>query len=106
MEVEKLEKVEETKLTEEEKKYVKVYPIYIDKNLKCSQGRKISSQSCTENPKVKDIEKVCKEILGLKCKVEAKSHPRDWEKRGRVIVQIKDNDNKFIKEEINSSKYI
>ena len=28
----KKEKEEEGKLTEEEKKYVKVYPIYIDKN--------------------------------------------------------------------------
>ena len=40
MEIEKSDKEEETKLTEEEKKYVKVYPIYIDKGIKYSNGRK------------------------------------------------------------------
>ena len=41
MEVDKPEKEEETKLTEEEKKYVKVYPIYIDKGVKYAKGRKM-----------------------------------------------------------------
>ena len=95
---------EETKLTEEEKKYVKVYPIYIDKGIKYCQGRKINKELCVENPKAKDIFRVCNEILGLKCKLEAKSHPKDWQKGGRVIVQIKDNEGKIIQENINKSK--
>ena len=100
----KKEKEEEGKLTEEEKKSVKVYPIYIDKNSKYSNGRRIKKEFCVENPTIMLIERVCKEILGLKCKVEIKSHPRDWEKRGRVIVEIKDKDKKLIKEEIKTSK--
>ena len=42
--------------------------------------------------------RVCDKILELKCKLEIKSHPKDWEKKGRVIVQIKDNEEKLIKE--------
>ena len=41
----KKEKEEEGKLTEEEKKYVKVYPIYIDKNSKYSNGRRIKKDT-------------------------------------------------------------
>ena len=104
MEVEKLEKVEETKLTEEEKKYVKVYPIYIDKKVKYSEGRKINAELCIEKPNCMLIQRVCTELLGLKCKFELKSHPRDWQKKGRVIVQIKDKDGNLIKEDIKTSK--
>ena len=99
-----MESEPETKLTEEEKKYVKVYPIYIDKTLKYAEGRKIKVDLCVERPKAKDIFRVCNEILGLKCKLEIKSHPRDWEKRGRVIVQIKDKEGKIINESLKSSK--
>ena len=94
----------EGKLTEEEKKYVKIYPVYIDKTLKLSEGRKIKSDICTENPRAKDIYRVCNEILGLKCKLENKSHPRDWQKRGRVIVQIKDEQGKVIQDSLKNSK--
>ena len=107
MEVEKPEKEEEpkeTKLTEEEKKYVKVYPIYIDKEVKYSEGRKINTELCIEKPDCMLIQRVCTELLGLKCKFEFKSHPRDWQKKGRVIVQIKDKDGNLIKEDIKTSK--
>ena len=107
MEVETPEKEEEkkeTKLTEEEKKYVKVYPIYIDKEVKYSEGRKINTELCIEKPDCMLIQRVCTELLGLKCKFELKSHPRDWQKKGRVIVQIKDKDGNLIKEDIKTSK--
>ena len=99
-----MESEPEGKLTEAEKKYVKVYPVYIDKTLKYSEGRKINKEICTENPRAKDIYRVCNEILGLKCKLENKSHPRDWQKRGRVIVQIKDEEGKVVQETIQKSK--
>ena len=104
MEVDKPEKEEETKLTEEEKKYLTVYPIYIDKGVKYAKGRKINTELCVENPNAAIIERVCVELLGLKCKLEFKSHPKDWEKKGRVIVQIKDKDGKLVKEDIKNSK--
>ena len=91
---------EPEKLTEEEKKYVKIYPIYMDKTIKYSEGRKINIELCVENPRAKDIYRICEEILGLKCKLEAKSHPKDWQKRGRVLVQIKDNEGKVIQDSL------
>jgi signal recognition particle subunit SRP19 len=95
---------EPEKLTEEEKKNVKIYHIYMDKTIKYSEGRKINIELCVENPRAKDIYRVCEEILGLKCKLEAKSHPKDWQKRGRVLVQIKDKEGKVIQDSLKTSK--
>ena len=102
--VKEKEKEQENKLTEEEKKYVKVYPIYIDKDLKYSKGRKINLELCVEKPNPMQIQRVCEELLGLKCKFQINSHPRDWEKRGRVLVQVKDKDGKIVNQEIKNSK--
>ena len=100
-----MEEEKETKLTEEEKKYVKLYPIYMDKTVKYSEGRKININLCVENPKAKEIFRVCNEILGLKCKLEEnRSHPKDWQKRGRVIVEIKDKEGKIINDTTKTSK--
>ena len=95
----------ESKLTEEEKKWVKVYPIYIDKNVKYSEGRKINAELCVENPLARDIFRVCHELLNLKCKLEPKSHPKDWQKRGRVIVEIKDSNGNPVSDSVKTSKY-
>ncbi len=53
-----------------EKKWVKVYPIYIDKEVKISEGRKVNLQDSTEQPTVKAIYQVVTEFLGLKGKIE------------------------------------
>ena len=53
-----------------EKKWVKVYPIYIDKGVKMREGRKINLENCTEEPSAKAIFQVCKEFFGLNCKME------------------------------------
>ena len=101
------EKEEVKKLTEEEKKYVKVYPIYINKNVRYEKGRKINLELCVEKPDSLQILRVCKELLGLTCILQPNSHPKDWEKMGRVLVQIKNKEGKLIKEEIkNSKKYL
>ena len=42
-----------------EKKWIKIYPIYIDKALKYSEGRKVSLAHAAENPTAKDIYTVC-----------------------------------------------
>ena len=53
-----------------EKKWVKVYPIYIDKGVKIREGRKVSLLNSTEEPNAKAIYQVCKEFFGLNCKIE------------------------------------
>ena len=52
------------------KNWVKVYPIYIDKNFKLSEGRKTGLLSSVENPSIEDIYRICSSILKLNTKVE------------------------------------
>ena len=89
---------------EEEKKWIKIYPIYMDKKVKYSEGRRINLDLCPENPSADDIYKVCLDDLKLICKLERKSHPRDWEKKGRVIVRLKGDDNQLIAGVANEAK--
>ncbi len=53
-----------------QKKWVKIYPSYLDKDLKCAEGRKISSEVAVSNPTTKEIFGACSEILKLNCKEE------------------------------------
>ena len=53
-----------------QKKWVKFYPSYIDKDLKCSEGRRIPSEIAVSNPTTKEIFAVCSEGLKLNCKEE------------------------------------
>jgi signal recognition particle subunit SEC65 len=52
------------------KQWVKVYPSYIDKALKHSEGRKISATLAVENPNIKEIFAICAEELRLDSKME------------------------------------
>ena len=52
------------------KQWVKVYPTYIDKALKHSEGRKIACDIAVENPTTKEIFAICAEELRLDCKQE------------------------------------
>ena len=54
----------------DEKKWIKVYPIYVDKALKLSEGRRVKIESGCEKPTAKDVFTVCSNFLGLECKVE------------------------------------
>jgi signal recognition particle subunit SRP19 len=47
------------------KKFIKIYPIYIDKQLKHSEGRKVPLSDAVENPLAEEIQAVCVKILGL-----------------------------------------
>ncbi len=37
------------------KTWVKIYPIYIDKGVKRSEGRKVANEFAVENPSIKEI---------------------------------------------------
>jgi signal recognition particle subunit SEC65 len=53
-----------------QKKWVKIYPSYLDKDIKCSEGRKIPLEIAVSNPNTKEIFVVCSELLKLGCKEE------------------------------------
>ena len=85
-----------------QKTWIKIYPSYIDKDLKQSEGRKVSALYAVDKPTVPEIYVICRDIFGLECNVEKHHHPKDWMKRGRVIVHLK-NGNKSVLTNINSS---
>ena len=78
------------------KSWIKIYPSYIDKELKHSEGRKVSSELAIEKPNVIEIYSVLKNLLDMDCLIQKNHHPRDWMKRGRVIVAGRKNENSNI----------
>eukprot|EP01080_Neovahlkampfia_damariscottae_P008376 gene8376-201_t len=79
------------KLTEEEiKHYQIIYPAYIDKNLKTSEGRRIPIEFSVEKPTTKEIFDICVHYK-LKCVLEnKKQYPKDFFSEGRVRVLLKE----------------
>ena len=44
------------------KDWTKIYPIYLDKAMKKSEGRKMSVNLCVENPTIKELYLVLKSL--------------------------------------------
>ena len=74
-----------------------IWPIYFEKNISRSKGRKISKKFSLEKPDVEKIAKAAK-TLGLSPIIEKNaSNPyRSWKKEGRVIIDNKDIKSKII----------
>jgi signal recognition particle subunit SRP19 len=74
-----------------------IWPIYFEKNISRSKGRKIAKKFSIEKPDVEKIVKAAK-TLGLSPIIEKNaSHPyRSWKKEGRVIIENKDIKSKII----------
>ena len=81
-----------------------IWPIYFDRNISKSKGRKIGKKYSIEKP---DIEKIAKasKLLGLNPIIEKNSsHPsKSWRKDGRIIIDKKDAKSKLI---FQISKYL
>jgi signal recognition particle subunit SEC65 len=52
------------------KRWVKIYPSYIDKEMKHSEGRKVSNAYAVDKPNSGEIYQICSGLLKLSCKVE------------------------------------
>ena len=74
-----------------------IWPIYFEKNISRSKGRKIEKKFSLEKPDVEKIAKAAK-TLGLSPIIEKNaSHPyRSWKKEGRVLIDNKDIKSKII----------
>jgi signal recognition particle subunit SRP19 len=81
-----------------EEKYV-VYPVYFDKTLAKSEGRKVSFKNAIEKPTIESIAKAAKS-LGLNPVIEKESsHPlRHWKKEGRILIDKKDTKIKLLRQ--------
>lgn len=71
-----------------EKKYIVIWPSYINSSLSRNEGRKVSKKVAVESPSVEEILRACKE-LGLNAFIEeSKAFPRTpWDSSGRVLVE-------------------
>ncbi|KAF6136185.1 hypothetical protein GIB67_001594 [Kingdonia uniflora] len=74
------------------KKWVVLYPIYINSKKTIAEGRRISVGKACENPNCVEIGDSCK-YLKLPCAIEIdKAYPRDFMQIGRVRVLLKRDD--------------
>ncbi|XP_012283550.1 signal recognition particle 19 kDa protein [Orussus abietinus] len=75
------------------KKWVCIYPVYINSKKTLAEGRKLAKDKCVENPTYEEIRDVLA-AAGLCVGVENKIHPRERSKelqhRGRIRVVLKD----------------
>jgi signal recognition particle subunit SEC65 len=51
------------------KTWIKIYPIYVDKGMKRSEGRKVADEFAVPNPTLKEIFAIVKSI-NLECSAE------------------------------------
>lgn len=64
-----------------------IWPIYFDKTLSRSEGRRVPLRLSSRSPTVERLSKAAQR-LGWHVKVEVAAHPRmHWKKTGRLIVK-------------------
>ncbi|XP_010915984.1 signal recognition particle 19 kDa protein [Elaeis guineensis] len=74
------------------KKWIIIYPVYINSKKTIAQGRRISAEKACENPTCIEIGDCCS-YLKLPFAIELdKAYPRDFMQRGRVRVLLKRED--------------
>ncbi|KAG1335006.1 signal recognition particle 19 kDa protein [Cocos nucifera] len=74
------------------KKWMIIYPVYINSKKTIAQGRRISAEKACENPTCIEIGDCCS-YLKLPFAIELdKAYPRDFMQRGRVRVLLKRED--------------
>lgn len=96
------------KMVESTDKYICVYPAYINSKKTIVEGRRIAKDKCVENPTVNEIRDVV-QASGLKVLVENKLYCRELYQgdvlvRGRVKVQLYDDNHTPINEKIEDRK--
>lgn len=86
------------------KKWVVIYPVYINSKKTIAEGRRINASKACENPSCTEIYDCCNH-LKLPCAIEIeKAYPRDFMQRGRVRVMLKKENGTFSNPTITSSK--
>ncbi|EZA48091.1 hypothetical protein DMN91_005924 [Ooceraea biroi] len=79
----------------ERERWICIYPIYINSKRSLAGGRKLSKEKCVENPTHQEIRDVLV-AAGFNVGVENKLHPKERSKepvyRGRIRVQLRNDD--------------
>uniref|UniRef100_A0AAQ4Q162 Signal recognition particle 19 kDa protein n=1 Tax=Gasterosteus aculeatus aculeatus TaxID=481459 RepID=A0AAQ4Q162_GASAC len=91
------------------RRFICVYPIYINSKKTLAEGRRIPAEKAVENPSCAEIRDVLM-AAGLNVYVENKMHPREWNRdvqfRGRVRVQVKEEDGSFCMDKFTSRREV
>lgn len=88
------------------KKWIIIYPIYINSKKTIAQGRCISASKACENPTCIEIGDCCS-YLKLPFATELdKAYPRDFMQRGRVRVLLKGEDGSLYNPAIGTRKQL
>ena len=65
-----------------------IWPVYMDKNKTCSQGRKIPLSDSVSDPNLEEVSNAAKKLNLNPIKQADKSYPGEWYKHsGRVLVE-------------------
>ncbi|XP_051114599.1 signal recognition particle 19 kDa protein-like isoform X1 [Andrographis paniculata] len=85
------------------KKWIVLYPIYINTKKTLAEGRRINASKACENPTCAEIYDCCTH-LKLPSAIESeKAYPRDFMQRGRVRVLLKREDGSLYNPAISST---
>ncbi|XP_027925991.1 signal recognition particle 19 kDa protein-like [Vigna unguiculata] len=88
------------------KKWIVMYPVYINSKKTMAEGRRIAVAKACENPTCAEIGDCCS-YLKLPFAIEIdKAYPRDFMQRGRVRVLLKKEDETLINPSILSRKQL
>uniref|UniRef100_A0A0A0L2H8 Signal recognition particle 19 kDa protein n=1 Tax=Cucumis sativus TaxID=3659 RepID=A0A0A0L2H8_CUCSA len=86
------------------KRWVVLYPIYINSKKTIAEGRRIGVSKACENPTCVEIGDCCGHLkLPFAIEID-KAYPRDFMQRGRVRVLLKKEDGTLSNPAITSSK--
>ncbi|MEE6509965.1 hypothetical protein FKM82_028614 [Ascaphus truei] len=79
----------------EDSRFICIYSAYINNKKTIAEGRRIPLEKAVQNPTCAEIQDVC-EVSGLTVLVENKMYTREWNRdvhyRGRMRVQLKQED--------------
>ena len=83
-------------VSRDEEKYV-IWPVYFDKSVTRSSGRKVAKKHAVEKPSIENIAKAAKS-LGLNPVLEKTAvHPsKPWKEEGRLLVDKKESKSKIL----------
>ncbi|KAL6002020.1 signal recognition particle 19kDa [Asimina triloba] len=86
------------------KKWIILYPVYINSKKTIAEGRRISVDKACENPTCMEIADCCRYLNLAHHLEDQKAYPRDFMQRGRLRVKLKNEDGTLCNPEITSSK--
>jgi len=92
----------------DKERFVCLYPVYINSKKTLAEGRRVPTEKAVENPSCGEIQDVLT-AAGMNVYVENnKMHPKEWNRdvqfRGRVRVQLKQEDGDFCQDKFSSRK--